>query len=58
MELVRSCFKPLQHINIQVELQPCKMRLFSLSAEDLLFFHGSPKFVWVLDMFGASLGAH
>lgn len=36
MELVRSCFKPLQHINIQVELQPCKMRLFSLSAEDII----------------------
>lgn len=55
--LVQSCFGLLKHINLQVELQPCKMRGFSLCGEDLLFFHQSPKFVWVLDMFGASLGA-
>lgn len=55
--LVRSRFRPLQCTNLQVELKPRKMRGFSLCDEDLLFFHGSPKFGWVLDIFGASLGA-
>lgn len=55
--LVQSCFRPLRCINLQVELQPYKMRGFSLCGEDSSFFHGSPKFGWVLDMFGASLGA-
>lgn len=45
---VQSCFRPLQHINLQVELQTYKMRGFSLYGEHLLFFHGSPKFVWSL----------
>lgn len=34
--LVHSCFRLLKQINLQVELQPCKMRSFSLCGEDLL----------------------
>lgn len=33
--LLWSCFGPLQRINLQVELQPRKMRGFSLCGEDL-----------------------